>query len=868
MKDPPRWNEDPQYWLQYKKALERWARTGIVPKKYHVARVAYNFRAEGICQRIVESLDAERLEWDEESTQGKRQEGHYWPLDPTTGRIKDEAWTTPPVFTPAVLATVDQPAEAERWDYPGTVKSSGLTTGLDYLIEEFSKQFEKSARNTFNHLFQKMFHLRRNGRHFAVWMSAFDKARSDLASDPIGKDLFQLPDFIWANWIYESAELTYLQRTTVETRMKDWRQVTEKEIRDLIRELTQPAEHPVTAGRGTSSRYAYDDADEEVYTDGRTQVYSAFHGRAFEYDNNEGLFLNNGMPDDPMYFVYWAEERDGAPFVLWGTQDGGDTWLQAEDAQQESEDQTYDSYKAYAPELSRAEASQAIWAVGEDDGEIECLAYATYPKGGGKGGSRPLHAKEGDGRGKKNADGLRCHRCDGDDHFSNHCPKFPFREKGNRKGKGKGKGARFRPPRREKGKAFGKGTGKGRPKGKGKGPPVHHAAYEEGDQYDLYYEHQYALQDYDEFEEDPDEANWAKRRPFGRGSGSRGARSGRGKGRGMRTGFGPPNARRTSRRRVGFLSDYGDDDFDPDYPEAAWTLHAHAANDAGHGGIPLAWFASGSYELVTSQNDEPDTTSFGNTAYAGPTTSFPAFPTMHLGLEDDSPGSESGSSGALEEKELRSGHDICVCGRCGPAGFGPPAGWGTGCQRKAEPGRRMCDQCPDLGICTCDCVDQGLADLPICNPPATTKPAYHTADGKPGPCSMCVANGRGGSDSDDGHDHGPIPDPGSKYIHTCKHVCPLCNPPAQCRCRACTFEDENGNVRGAPCLNTIRQGERFRYLCLECLAGHGTGPFYNTRPKNHRCFCRCRCDTEHRRQPKASQNKQGNEVSPPSRRGC
>ena len=166
---------------------------------------------------------------------------------------------------------------------------------------------------------------------------------------------------------------------------------------------------------------------------------------------------------------------------------------------------------------------------------------------------------------------------------------------------------------------------------------------------------------------------------------------------------------------------------------------------------------------------------------------------------------------------------------------------------------------------------------PICNPPAMRRPAYYTADGKPGPCSMCVENGRGDNDSDDGHDHGPIPDPGNKYIHTCKHVCPLCNPPAQCRCRACTFEDEHGNVRGAPCLNTIKQGERFRYLCPECLEGHGPGPSYNTRPRDHRCHCRCRTYIERRREtqaePKARhsypwRNQQGNEVSPPSRRGC
>ena len=42
-----------------------------------------------------------------------------------------------------------------------------------------------------------------------------------------------------------------------------------------------------------------------------------------------------------------------------------------------------------------------------------------------------------------------------------------------------------------------------------------------------------------------------------------------------------------------------------------------------------------------------------------------------------------------------------------------------------------------------------------------------------GPCETCLSNGRG-SDSEDGHDHGPIADPQMKYVNACVHTCPLC----------------------------------------------------------------------------------------------
>ncbi len=45
------------------------------------------------------------------------------------------------------------------------------------------------------------------------------------------------------------------------------------------------------------------------------------------------------------------------------------------------------------------------------------------------------------------------------------------------------------------------------------------------------------------------------------------------------------------------------------------------------------------------------------------------------------------------------------------------------------------------------------------------------------PCGECIAHGRGESDSDDGHDHGPIGDPTGRYVNCCRHTCPLCRGP-------------------------------------------------------------------------------------------
>ena len=444
MKEPPQWNEDPQCWLEYKSALRRWCATGTCPEDLQPHRVAYHFKAMGLCNRLFESMDQDRLNW-------KKSDGNYWPKD-ADGTYPVEAYDVTPQHyraVPGVHGTdldVDQHSQATIASYDDPMGASikkKYTTGMEYFIEFFSEEFEKSDRHTFSVRFGKLFNIRRRDRHVADWLADFDRARMDLQNDPIGKDLFKLPDFIWANWIVETAELTSIQRRFLETRLPAWREVTEAQIREGIRDLIQPAEYQPRAGR-TRVNYTTPHLTDPSNVN---YVHSAVHGWDVEYDYSTGVYCNSQSPDDAAYYVYWAEQHHGAPYALWGTTDSGENWFAAEET--DPGDEGYDYQKA-APDLSKYEACSAVWGVNEHDGGFECLAV--YPiRGGGKGaGGR--HEKEGDGHGKPNKDGLTCHGCGGNDHFSNNCPTKPRQTTAGKGRKGKGGGKGFRPPPRGKSK--------------------------------------------------------------------------------------------------------------------------------------------------------------------------------------------------------------------------------------------------------------------------------------------------------------------------------------------------------------------------------------------------------------------------------
>ena len=468
--DVPRWvSEDPVHYLIYKRAVQKWVRADQGNKEQQVDRLALHFRSRGILDLTVEGMDRERITWKnaDHSGQDWAPRDAHGNLDPHRAfqtyirvprRARRARIPSREEGDPGVASEDSVPSHDEGVDPP--IK---FTTGVDYMLEVFSAKFEKSERNTFTRRFNRLFNLRRRNRHVQEWLTEFDTARAELEMDPIGHGLFNLPDFVWANWILETAEISGPLRIILETRIPDWRTLTVDIVKTQLRDMLQGPERQLQ-GKGERPGYtAWSDegfggtdssGSGSTYTalpqrQGEQLVYrhNEFHDAWVEYDRSTGLFTNSGSPDDPAVYSFWAEsEQVGATFSCWGTLDKGQTWFQAED---ETPDIQI-TYQDFEPELDHDSAVSGFWEMDPHTGGVYCLAV--YPKGKARTGAR--HPKEGDGKGQKNQDGLTCHRCGGDTHFTNNCSR-PAPRKGKGKGRRKG-GSPFRPPPRTS-----KGKGKG-----------------------------------------------------------------------------------------------------------------------------------------------------------------------------------------------------------------------------------------------------------------------------------------------------------------------------------------------------------------------------------------------------------------------
>ena len=90
--------------------------------------------------------------------------------------------------------------------------------------------------------------------------------------DPISGGKINLPDFVWCNWLLETAKLRADLRIVIDTRMSAWRIVTvdnlEIQLRDLMMQPEIP-EHRVGTGRASHARFTeeYDEGYEDEYED-------------------------------------------------------------------------------------------------------------------------------------------------------------------------------------------------------------------------------------------------------------------------------------------------------------------------------------------------------------------------------------------------------------------------------------------------------------------------------------------------------------------------------------------------------------------------------------------------------------------------
>ena len=501
---PPCWNnEDLAYWHEYRREVLKWHRAKVVGQEVECDRLALTFKSHGTLENIYNTLDHARLC----STQAIG----WTPLNEDGTVDMYKAYTGVPWHCYRVPhKDADDSTGTEYADSVASydVPSGELikfSCGVPYLMEKFAEEFEKSKRNTFTEKFHHLFNVRRRGRSIIDWLNDFESAKQAVLADPIGQGLITFSDFVWCNWIYETAELSPQERLHFETRMPDWRAIEPNAMKAELRNLLQRPEIPEhRSGLKGAAHARFTELDDEQYGDeqymGGDMEYEEYDDELTwndEYqvyalwDENSQLYTNSGFDESPAYFV-WANDGEGT-MIYWGTTDG-DLWFPVHS------DEEYPTYTSIDPDMELMDAQEAIWTA-DADGIFECLAV--YPRTGNpkrKPGGR--HEKEGDGRGKKNLDGLKCHRCGGDDHFGNNCtrPKtnLPFRSKGKGKGKGKavrkgglskgkgkaasnwteetymdedpnvfwGKGKGFR--RRKGGKGKGKGKGKGRRKG---GPP-------------------------------------------------------------------------------------------------------------------------------------------------------------------------------------------------------------------------------------------------------------------------------------------------------------------------------------------------------------------------------------------------------------
>ena len=482
---PPVWKgEGLENWHEYKINIERWFAARLCNEEYACARLHLTYMMHGTLDQLYRSLDQERLVTRQRQPRNLKDFPGWrpthadgtlnWALAYENFRHHDHQ-----------AGNVDEES-VESYDSADEADRIAFTCGVPYLLERMGAQFEKSERNTFSAKFRRLFNLRRNGRDLVTWLNDFKAAKSELMVDPISEGRMDLPEFVWCNWLLETAELRPETRVTIDTRMPEWKAVTMDRLEIQMRDLMQRPEIPEhRAGTTRSSSVRFTEEHEEGFDDDCEDqedvflVWSDTYQQEVLWNDTLGVYDNSGDPHDP---AYHESSPDAWGETAWhSTVDGVTYWRVDDDSEIEDTPENLHYSMFVNSPITLAEANEAIWAP-DYEGVLECLAV--YPRGGNPSRTKPgRHEKEGDGATRKNKDGLTCHRCNGDNHFGNNCPTEKSRtptkgRKGKSKGRSKGKGTKgFTAWESEacsdalwgKGGKKGRRKGKGRPKGKGKG---------------------------------------------------------------------------------------------------------------------------------------------------------------------------------------------------------------------------------------------------------------------------------------------------------------------------------------------------------------------------------------------------------------